>query len=72
MEFVIKSVAKGLVGESGTYLMDGWNFVDFIIMFFSIADMAFQSQNLGFIKVTSNYSDHKSLQNSETTSVHFT
>jgi hypothetical protein len=71
VEFVIKSVAKGLVWESGTYLTDGWNLADFMIMLFSIADMALQSQNLGFIKVYTSYSDYKSIQNSQTTTVHF-
>ncbi len=52
LEFLAKSIAKGLYFDNGSYLKDNWNVMDFIIMFFSIIDMTVVEYNLNFVKVS--------------------
>lgn len=50
-EFIIKSIAFGLVNDKGSYLRDWWNSTDFIIVVVSIVDFAFSSISIKYIKV---------------------
>lgn len=36
IEFILKSLAMGLVFEENTYLRDGWNFIDFLVVISSV------------------------------------
>jgi len=53
--FVIEAMAKiigsGFVLDKNSYLRDGWNVLDFIIVIASIIDVIFQSYNLSAFKV---------------------
>ena len=42
----------GFYVDSGSYLRDNWNILDFIIVFFSIIDMLYSNSDLKFIKVS--------------------
>jgi len=48
---MIKVLAMGFFVDSGSYLRDNWNILDFIIVFFSIIDMLYSNSDLKFIKV---------------------
>ena len=51
-EFLVKVIAMGFLIDSGCYLRDNWNKLDFLIVFFSIIDMSLTGKNLKFIKVS--------------------
>ncbi len=51
LELVIKIIAYGLFLPNNSYLKDSWSILDFIIVFFSILDLALTDYNLSFIKV---------------------
>ena len=38
-EFVLKVIAMGFVNGEGTYLGDGWNWIDFVVVSSSLADL---------------------------------
>ena len=46
-EFVMKALAMGLIMEEHTYLRDGWNIIDFLVVISSI---------MGFLPGTVNFS----------------
>ena len=48
---IIKIISFGLILDENTYLKDPWSILDFIIVFFSIVDIALASYNLSYIKV---------------------
>jgi hypothetical protein len=50
-EMIVKVISLGFVLDFNSYLRDTWSQLDFIIVFFSIIDMALSGQNLGFLKI---------------------
>ena len=50
-EMSVKVIAMGLVMDSGSYLEDSWNQLDFFIVVSSIADMSLQGFELPFIRI---------------------
>jgi hypothetical protein len=50
-EMIVKVISLGFVFDFNSYLRDTWSQLDFIIVFFSIIDMALSGQNLGFLKI---------------------
>ena len=51
LEFLIKSIAFGLVKDRMSYLQDNWNKLDFIVVLLSIIDLSVNSINLPVIKI---------------------
>ena len=51
LEFLIKSIAFGLVKERMTYMQDNWNKLDFIVVILSIIDLSVNSIDLPVIKI---------------------
>ena len=51
MECFSKVIALGFFLEDATYLRDSWNQLDFIIVFFSVLDIALSGYKLPFIKI---------------------
>ena len=39
MEFILKIIAMGFFLGEGTYLGDGWNWIDFVVVSSSFADL---------------------------------
>jgi hypothetical protein len=50
-EMTIKIISFGLILDENSYLKDTWSILDFIIVFFSIVDLALANYNLSYIKV---------------------
>jgi hypothetical protein len=50
-EMVIKIIALGLVMDSGSYLRESWNIMDFFIVLFSILDMSLSSIDITFLRI---------------------
>ncbi|KRX07618.1 hypothetical protein PPERSA_11167 [Pseudocohnilembus persalinus] len=51
-EFLVKSIALGFAFEKNTYLRDGWNIIDFIVVITSIISFFPQMYNLSAIRTT--------------------
>ena len=51
LEFLVKSVAFGLVKDRMSYLQDNWNKLDFIVVLLSIIDLSVNSIDLPVIKI---------------------
>ena len=49
IEAMIRIFSLGLVFDKGTYLRDGWNFIDFVVLVASVIDI-FLSTNLSFFR----------------------
>ena len=39
IEFAVKVFAMGFAGEAGTYLSDGWNWIDFVVVLTSLVEL---------------------------------
>ena len=50
-ECVFKVISIGFIWEETTYLRDGWNQLDFIIVVFSILELILSGSGLLFIKI---------------------
>jgi len=50
-EMVIKIIALGFVMDSGSYLRESWNIMDFFIVLFSILDMSLSSIDITFLRI---------------------
>ena len=50
IEALIKIFSLGFVFDKGSYLRDGWNLLDFIILVASLVDVFVQSNNLSFFR----------------------
>ena len=61
----------GFLIDSGCYLRDNWNKLDFSIVFFSIIDMSLTDKNLKFIKVFFLILDYKNVKNFITIKIYF-
>ena len=48
---ILKITAKGFVMDSGSYLRESWDKLDFFIVITSIMDMALTGVEIGFIKI---------------------
>ena len=48
---IIKIISFGLILDENTYFKDPWSILDFIIVSFSIVDLALANYNLSYIKV---------------------
>jgi hypothetical protein len=55
IEFTIKVISLGFMIDHNTYITDSWNKLDFLIVMFSIIDMANTGQDLSYIKVNNYY-----------------
>jgi len=51
LEAMAKIIGSGFILDKNSYLRDGWNVLDFIIVIASIIDVSFQSYNLSAFKV---------------------
>lgn len=51
VEFLFKVIAYGFIMEESTYLRDGWNILDFIIVVCSFIDISVSTINLSFVKI---------------------
>jgi len=51
LEATFKIISNGLIMDSGSYLRNGWNILDCIIVIISIIDMALVNMDLSFQKV---------------------
>ena len=51
LEFLIKSIAFGLVKDRMSYLQDSWNKLDFMVVVLSIIDLSVNSIDLPVIKI---------------------
>lgn len=51
IEMVMKIIAFGFVLEGSSYLRDGWNILDFIIVICSFIDLFFEGVDLSFVKI---------------------
>ena len=51
-EFLVKVIAMGFFLNSGCYLTDNWNKLDFLIVIFSLMDLILEAYNFKFIKVS--------------------
>jgi hypothetical protein len=49
-EFALKSLAMGLVFEKNTYLRDGWNIIDFVVVISSILNFLPNTVNFSAIR----------------------
>jgi hypothetical protein len=56
--------------DHNSYITDSWNKLDFLIVMFSIIDMANTGQDLSYIKVNYYLKDYPVVENSETPKVH--
>ncbi len=50
-EMIIKVTAQGLIMDSGSYLRESWNRLDFFIVITSLIDMSLTGSRIGFIKI---------------------
>jgi hypothetical protein len=50
-EMVIKIIALGFIMDSGSYLRESWNIMDFCIVLFSILDMSLSQINITFLRI---------------------
>lgn len=50
-EMVTKIISMGLFMDSGSYLRESWNQLDFFIVLTSLIDLALTGKSIGFIKV---------------------
>jgi hypothetical protein len=50
-EMTIKIISFGLILDENSYLKDPWSILDFIIVSFSMVDIALVNYNLSYIKV---------------------
>ena len=51
VEMVTKIISMGLLMDSGSYLRESWNQLDFFIVLTSLIDLALTTKKVGFIKV---------------------
>ena len=45
-EFILKTIAMGFAGDAGSYLDDGWNWIDFFVVASSAAQQLMSALNL--------------------------
>ena len=62
-EMTIKIISFGLILDENSYLKDTWSILDFIIVFFSIVDLALANYNLSYIKVINLLKDNQTFKN---------
>ena len=51
VEFILKIIGMGFILEKGTYLRDGWNILDFSVVFLGWLSMGLASGSISGIKV---------------------
>jgi hypothetical protein len=51
IEFLLKSIAMGFFREKGSYLTEGWNKLDFLIVVISVVEASVSGINLSSLKV---------------------
>jgi hypothetical protein len=49
-EMAIKMIAMGVISTPKAYLKNGWNILDFVVVFLSILSLSLQGFNLSFLK----------------------
>ncbi len=59
----IKIISFGLILDENSYFKDTWSILDFIIVFFSIVDLALANYNLSYIKVINLLKDNQTFKN---------
>lgn len=50
-EMAVKTIALGFIMDTGSYLQESWNQLDFFIVLCSVIDMIFADLNLPIIKI---------------------
>lgn len=50
-EFVLKSISKGFIMDKGTYMREGWNQLDFVIVLTSLFDLCLPDFNFPIVKI---------------------